>query len=213
MKRKGDTIMVSKLEKRILDISYKYGLSHIGSCLTVVRMLDIVYQTRGPEDPVILSNGHAGLALYVILEKYYGHDAEELWKKHGTHPNRDPKHHIYCSTGSLGQGVPIGVGMALADRTRDVYIVTSDGELAEGSCWEALRVAGDLRLENLRVFVNANGYSAYKKLEEDILDVRLQYFYPTLVHKTNLFNFPDYLQGLGGHYHVLTKEEHARFNG
>lgn len=213
MKKAKDKIMVSKLERRVLDISYKNKLSHLGSCLTTVRLLDIIYQTKEPNDVVVLSSGHAGLALYVILEKYEGQDAEMLYLKHGTHPNRDLNDGIHVSTGSLGQGLPIAVGMAVADKTRNVYVLTSDGEMAEGSMWEALRIAAELRLENLRVMVNSNGYSAYQKVNEDLLDMRMQYFYPSLVQKTNLFTFPDYLQGLDGHYHVLTKGEYEKIMG
>jgi len=201
---------MNALEKRIIDISRKYNLSHIGSCLTSVNIIDGIYSVKKKNEPFILSNGHAGLALYVVLEKYKGKDAEKLWKKHGTHPNRDLKDGIWCSTGSLGQGLPIAVGMALANRKRNVYALTSDGEMNEGSCWEALRIASEQRLENLRISVVANGYTAYGKTDVDLLDLRMQYFYPSLVIRTNLFAFPDFLQGLWGHYRVLTKEEYEQ---
>lgn len=206
-------VMVNKLEKRILDISYKKGLTHIGSCLTSVRLLDAIYQSKEKDDIVILSSGHAGLALYVILEKYLGKNAEELVDKHGTHPNRDIEDGIVCSTGSLGQGLPIAVGMAIANPKRNVYVLTSDGEMAEGSMWEALRIAAERRLENLRITVNANGYGAYGKIDEDWLDLRMQYFYPSLVQKTNLYRFPGCLQGLDGHYHALSKEDYEAYMG
>lgn len=199
---------MNELEKRILEISYKYKLSHIGSCLTAVNLIDSIYSVKKPSEPFVLSQGHAGLALYVVLEKREGKDAERLWKKHGTHPNRDLKDGIWCSTGSLGQGLPIAVGMAMADRKRNVYVLSSDGEMAEGSCWEALKIAADQRLENLRITVNANGYTALGKCDPALLDLRLQYFYPSLVIKTNLFAFPGWLQGLEGHYKVMNKGEY-----
>lgn len=199
---------LSKLERQVIDISYKKKLSHIGSCLTAVRLIDMIFQAKKKEEPFILSNGHAGLALYVVLEKWgYAH-AEELFDKHGVHPNRDIANGIYASSGSLGHGLGIAVGMAIADRTRDVYVMVSDGEMAEGSCWEALRIAGELRLENLKVMVNANGYSAYAKTDIDVMDLRMQYFYPSLTQRTNMYSFPEYLQGLAGHYAVLTKEQY-----
>ena len=89
--------------------------------------------------------------------------------------------------------------MALANRDRDVFVLSSDGEFAEGSCWESLRIAGELRLENLKIMVNANGTSAYGKVDIDLLDTRLQMFFPTLVIKTDLYRFPSYLQGFQGH--------------
>ena len=78
--------------------------------------------------------------------------------------------------------------------------------------WEALRIAADQRLENLRITVNANGTSAYGKVDQDLLDLRLQYFYPSLAIKTNLFEYPEWLQGFDGHYVVLDKEKHDELN-
>lgn len=199
---------MSKLERRVIDISYKKGLSHIGSCLTAVRLIDIIYQTKNKEDIFILSNGHAALALYVVLEKWEGRDAEALFDKHGVHPNRDVENGIYASSGSLGHGIGIAVGMALADKTRNVYVMISDGECAEGSVWEALRIAGELRLENLKVVCNANGWGALGRVDTELLDRRLQYFFPTLVHKTNMYAYPENLQGLSGHYYTLKKEDY-----
>lgn len=199
---------MKKLHRRILDLSYKLKLSHIGSCLTSVDIIDSMYDAMKPDDRFILSNGHAGLALYVVLEKYGYGDAEELYKKHGTHPNRDTVNGIHASTGSLGQGLPIAVGTALAKPKNTVYCLISDGEMAEGSMWEALRFAGKNRMENLRVACVANGYSAYDKVDSDLLDRRLQLFFPTLVVKKDLFDYPDWLQGLQAHYHIMTEEQY-----
>lgn len=199
---------LNKLERRIIDISYKKGLSHLSSCLTAVRLIDHIYLIKKDEDSFVLDNGHAGLALYVVLEKFWFKNAEELFDKHGVHPNRDKEDKIDCSTGSLGQGLPIAVGMALADKKKNVYVLTSDGAMAEGSNWEALRIAGELRLDNLRVTVNANGYSAYKKVDVELLDTRMQMFYPSLVLHTQLYDFPDWLQGLDGHYLTLDEEKY-----
>lgn len=201
-------MLLSKLEQRVFEISHKKGLSHLSSCITALPLIDNIYQVKKEHEPFILSNGHAGLALYVVLEKVYFKDAEELFDKHGVHPNRDLGDKIYCSTGSLGSGICIAVGMALADRNRLVYAIMSDGECAEGAVWEALRIAGDLRLENLRIMVNANGTSAYGKTDVDMLDKRLQMFYPSLVVRTDMLRFPDYLQGVAGHYKVLNEEEY-----
>lgn len=198
----------NKLERRIIDISYKLHLSHIGSCLNCVNIIDKIYMVKKKEEPFILSNGHAFLAHAVILEKYEGKDAEELAVKHGTHPNRCLEDGIYCSTGSLGQGLPIAVGLAMADKTRNVYVLTSDGELNEGSMWEALRIAAEHRLENLRITVTANGFGAYCIIDPDWLDMRLQSFYPTLLVKTNMVRWPDFLNGLDGHYIVLDEAKY-----
>lgn len=200
--------ILNKWEKRILDISYRKGLSHLSSCLTAFRLIDNIYKIKKDEDPFILDNGHAGLALYAVLEKWYFFNAEKLYDKHGVHPNRDEKDKIWASTGSLGQGIPIAVGMALANPKRNVYVLTSDGAMAEGSNWEALRIAGEKRIENLRVTVNANGTSAYGKTDPDLLDNRMQMFYPSLVLQTNLYDHPDWLQGVHGHYHVMSEDDY-----
>lgn len=201
-------MQVNKLEKRIIDISFKKKLSHLSSCLTAVNIIDQLYLVKKEKDIFVLSSGHAALALYVVLEKVYLKDAEALFDKHGVHPNRDLDDKIYCSSGSLGSAATLAVGMAIADRSRLVYLVISDGECAEGSIWEALRIAGEQRLENLRVVCNANGTGAYGKVDVDLLEARLQMFYPTLLIKTNMFKYPSYLQSYDGHYKVLNEEEY-----
>ena len=198
---------MSWLENRILKISKKHNLSHIGSCLTSSGPIDAVYRTRKPNEPFILSNGHSALALYCVLESWGFGDAEKLYEKHGTHPNHDVKDGIWASTGSLGHGIGIAVGYALSNRKRLVYVTISDGECAEGSLWEALRIAGEQQLDNLRVVVICNGYSALGKVDVDLLEERLKLFYPCVVVKANLFNYPDWIQGLEGHYHVMTDKE------
>ena len=200
--------MLNELERRIIDISFKHGLSHIGSCLSTVNYLDEVYKVKSKNDPFILSNGHAGLALYVILEKYENKDAGYLLKKHGTHPNRDLKDGIYCSTGSLGMGLSVGVGMALTGK--NVYVLISDGECAEGSIWEALKIASDFELRNLKVTCIGNGYSALGKVDLSRLDARLNAFYPVEMVRPDMNKYPEYLQGLEGHYHIITEEEYAQ---
>ena len=200
--------MLNKLERRIIDISYKLKLSHISSCLMAVGIIDEIYKVKAKDDIFILSNGHAGLALYTILEKYEGHDAEKLFIKHGVHPNRDIENGIWCSTGSLGQGLPIAVGMALANRKRNVWVLISDGECAEGSIFEALRIATENRLENMRIMLMANGMGAYGKIDIEYLRHRILTFYPMLIVETNMFKYPDFLNGQEGHYCVLTKEQY-----
>jgi transketolase len=199
--------MLNDIEKRIIEISYKLKLTHISAYLTACNLIDGIYSTKKKDEPFILSQGHAFAALAVVLEKYEGQDAEKLVAKYMTHPTRNMEEGIWCSTGSLGQGLTVAVGMALADRTKDVYVLTSDGEMCEGCCWEALKIAADQHLENLKVTVNANGFSAYNKVDVDLLDLRMQYFYPSLVIKTNMFKFPTWLQGVDGHYQSINSPE------
>lgn len=192
------------LKKRILEISYNYKLSHIGSCLTAVDIIDDIYKKKKPEDIFVLSSGHAGLALYVVLEKYLLIDAEELFFKHGVHPNRDLPNNIYCSSGSLGQGLPIALGMALADKSRNVYCLISDGECSEGSIWEALRIQKELYIENLFVYVNMNGWGAYKEINEIWLENQLKYMSWARSIWTSDAIWPfKFLKGQDAHYYTM----------
>lgn len=189
------------LHNRIIEISKKLHLSHIGSCLTACDIINEIYITKKEDEKFILSNGHAGLGLYVILEKYYGLDAEKLFLKHGTHPHRDLLDHIYCTTGSLGMGLGVSVGMALADRTKDVYCLISDGELAEGMIWESSNVIRKYHVTNLKVYLNYNGWSAYDEVDRHIIR-NIKRILPALeIRKTRVEDYG--LDGLSAHYITL----------
>ena len=197
-----------KLKKRILEIAYKHKLSHLGSYLSAVGIINEIYKSKQPEDIFILSSGHAALALYVVLEKYEGKNAEELFLKHGGHPHRDEENGIYCSTGSLGLGITVAVGRALADKNRKVHVLISDGESAEGSVWEALRFIQESNLTNIEVYVNVNGYAAYDKVDIKYLVDRLKVFLPSInIRYTNVNQYP-FLRGLNAHYHVMSEEDY-----
>ncbi len=192
------------LKKRIIEISYKHKLSHLGSCLTAVDIIEEIYNTKKPNEPFILSSGHAGLALYVVIEKHEGIDAEDIFNHHGVHPDRCLTCHLYCSTGSLGSGLPIAVGMALADRTKNVYCLISDGECSEGSIWESMRIATENKLSNLRVFVNYNGWGAYKEIDSlfmDLLEPQVQ------VIETKVEQLP-FLKGQDAHYLTMNEQQY-----
>jgi len=194
---------MNTLTKRILELSFKNKLSHIGSCLGLVDILDKIYSNKNKEDKVVISNGHAHLAHLVVREKYEGINAEN-YIKFGVHCDREAGCDV--STGSLGQGLPIAVGLALADRTKTVYCTTSDGESNEGSFWEALRIASDLKLFNLQVFLIANGYTAYDKINIDLLKRRLDGFYPVNIVRVNT-DLP-FAKGLEPHYKVMTEDDY-----
>jgi len=196
------------LKSRILEIAYKHKLSHLGSYLSAVDIIDTIYSKKHPEDIFILSSGHAALALYSVLEKHEGRDAEELFKKHGGHPHRDEENGLYCSTGSLGTGITIAVGRALANPKRKVHVLISDGEAAEGSIWEALRFIKENHVENIEVHVNINGYAAYDKVDVEYLVTRLKAFLPTInLHFTTVNQAP-FLKGLNAHYHIMSEEDY-----
>lgn len=156
---------VTPLHRRILELSYHHRLSHIGSCLGCVDIIDEVYKMRKPDEPFILSNGHAFAALAVVLEKHLGKDADDLIKRHGVHPTKNLDDGVYCSTGALGAGVTVAIGRALANPKRRVWVLISDGEIAEGAVYEALTFAYRANLTNLRVRLFANGYGAYRAID------------------------------------------------
>jgi transketolase len=197
--------MNDNYKQTILEVSYKNQLTHVGSCLTAADIIDKVYQMKQKGDKVVLSSGHAGLALYSVIEKYEGIDAEGIYNHHGVHPDRCDKCHIDCSSGSLGQGLPIAVGMALGDPKHNVYCVTSDGEWAEGSMWEALRIASDKLIGNLIILVNANGYSAMGSVDRDRLQWRIASFVRENFPKVAFMKTdnPEGLEGVAGHYKKL----------
>jgi len=224
------SIQNSDLKKRIIQISHINSAAHISSCLTAVDIIDDIYKEKKSEDKFILSSGHAALALYVVLEKYnYYHyktrdtkegynlnkeryvDAEKLYKKHGVHPHIDYDNKIDCSTGSLGHGIGIAVGMAYARPHIDVHCLLSDGEMAEGSVWEALRIAEELKLKNLKLYFNFNGLSAMNRIDTERLVVRLGNYYKgdIRIYTTDCSYIP-FLSGVRGHYKVLTDDEYIK---
>ena len=197
------------LYQRIIDIAYKHKCSHLGSYFSAVEIINNIFEKKAKDDIFILSSGHAALALYAVLEKYYDYiNAENLFDKHGGHPHRDELNHIYCSTGSLGMGITVAVGRALANKNRNVYVLLSDGECAEGSVWEALRFIKDNNVNNIKVYVNVNGYAAYDTVDVDYLEKRLRIFLPeiNIIH-TNVNQF-SFLRGLNAHYHVMSKNDY-----
>jgi transketolase len=196
------------LKKRILEIAYKNKLSHLGSYLSSLEIIEEIYKNKKSEDIFILSSGHAALALYVVLEAYEGRNAEELFKKHGGHPHRDEKNGLYCSTGSLGLGITIAVGRALANPKRKVYVLISDGEAAEGSIWESLRFIYEQNIKNIEVYANINGYAAYDKIDIEYLSKRLLSFLPNINLRYTSVNQYPFLKGINAHYHIMSEEDY-----
>ena len=166
-----------------------------------------IYKNKEQDDIFILSNGHAVVALYVVLEQYYGLDAQELLEKYGEHPKRNELDHIHCSTGSLGMGICVAVGRAVGNPNRHVHVMISDGESNEGSVWEALRYIHDANVKNITVHVNANGWAAYDPVDVSLLETRMKAFCPSVeFHKTTVEYFG--LEGLHAHYTNFTEEQY-----
>jgi len=221
------------LRKRIIEISYAARLSHLGSCLSVVDIVTAIYAVKKENERFVLSNGHAAIALYAVLEKHGILDPVMTQKLH-VHPDRNPAYGIDVSTGSLGQGLPIAVGMALAERRKNVYCCISDGECAEGSIWESFRLGTDLRIGNLKIVINANGWGAYGSIALPSLFSRIRGFgykvvtvdghnikgiaaalrnvcndRPLVVWaKTRVEHFP-FLKGQDAHYYVMTEQDYT----
>ena len=203
--------MINNLEKRILEISFKYQLSHLNSCLTAVSIIDEIYKKKKENDIFILSNGHAGLALYVVLEACYGFNAKRLFLKHGVHPSRDLNDKIYASTGSLGNGIGIGIGAAIANKNKNFHVLLSDGEMMEGSVWECLRIVKENNLKNLFLYLNANGLGAYQNINIKQLKKQIKSFgFPIKIYNTNMNKFKG-LEGLNGHYKILSQKEYEKY--
>lgn len=196
------------LAKRIIEISFKKKLSHLGSCLSAMGIIDHIYSIKKPDEKFVLSSGHAGLALYCVIEKYGGRNAEEIFDHHGVHPDRCKECGLEVSTGSLGHGLGIALGLALADRSKNVYCLVSDGECSEGSIHEALRVKDELQVDNLIVWINKNKWAAYK-------EVKSLYLAPDGLEKIhvargtmgNLAPYP-FIKDQDAHYKVLNWQEY-----
>jgi transketolase len=196
------------LKRRILEISYKNKLSHLGSYFSCLPVVNEIYNEKEKDDIFILSCGHASLAQYVLLEKFGGISADELFQKHGGHPHRDVDNGIHCSTGSLGMGITVAVGKALANKNRTVYCLISDGECAEGSVWEALKFIHENNIQNIKIYVSINGYAAYAAVDEKYLETRLKSFLPGVNIRNTKVNEFSFLCGLNAHYHVMSESDY-----
>jgi transketolase len=177
------------LRRQIVRVLEGGGRGHLGTSLSLVEMLRVLFdgvlrydpkRPKWPErDRFILSKGHGCIALYVLLQEKGFFPEEELVKFCrfdgilGGHP--DPKvPGIEVSTGSLGHGLPIAVGMAVAAKRRGakhrVVTVLGDGECDEGSVWEAAMSASKHRLDNLVAIVDYNKQQSYGSTYE-VLDL------------------------------------------
>jgi|SRR5579859_1311019 len=163
------------IRANILNASHLSGHGHIPTSFSVVEMLCAVYETirHDPANPAwedrdifILSKGHAALGFYCVLAHYGYFPIEKVatlggfMSAFGCHPDRFKVPGVEVSTGSLGHGIGVAVGMALAFRLahspRQVYTLIGDGESNEGTVWEALMIANNLKLENLTVLYDNN---------------------------------------------------------
>jgi transketolase len=170
---------------RIIEVSCKAGVPHLGSCLSCVDILTALYWHALEVDPsnaawesrdrFILSKGHAAPALYQVLAlksffpesllNDYGADGSLF----GEHPAAHGIPGIEAATGSLGHGLPLGVGMDLAARIAALksrtFVLMGDGECNEGSIWEAAMLAASHKLDKLTVIIDFNRWQATGRSE------------------------------------------------
>ena len=159
--------------KRILDLSQKVSALHIGGSFSCTEIMDLIFNilsNKKERSLFILSKGHASILQYVILE-YLGiinkKDMENYCKKNGflgVHPDiGNPG--INASTGSLGHGLGMLAGIAVAEKNtnNNIYSILSDGELQEGSTWEAIMLIPSLKLNNVIIFIDNNNLQSLEK--------------------------------------------------
>jgi transketolase len=172
------------IRRTVIDQSYRAKVGHIGSALSISDLVAAVIGVArldggAGRDRIVLSKGHAALALYAalhlqgrledgLIDTYCG-DGTLL----GVHPEHGLDGIDFC-TGSLGQGLSLGVGAALAAKRqgsdRRVYVIMSDAELNEGSTWEAAMFAAQHRLDNLTLLIDLNGQQALG-YTRDVIDL------------------------------------------
>lgn len=199
---KNSKVRCYQYRMRILDISQKVSALHMAPAFSCLEIVDCIYNVlmqdhtdHALRDVFIMSKGHGCMAQFVVLEDKgilpkkdldeFGKDGGRL----GAHPDYGLPG-IEASTGSLGHGLSLAVGMAYADKmkkqTNKTYCVISDGELQEGSTWEAILMASTLELNNLIVFVDNNDFISIGRTSESH-----PHFYP-LLEKFSAFGWEVY---------------------
>ncbi len=165
-----------RMRRRILEVSQTVTALHIAPAFSCLEIVETIYSgLMRSTDTFILSKGHGSMAQYTMLEEMGVISHEEMMKYCkpggilGTHPDYGSPG-IEAATGSLGHGLGIAVGMALADKVmkldRTVYVVMSDGELQEGSVWEVMLLAPTLGITNIVAVVDLNDFQSLGRTSE-----------------------------------------------
>lgn len=184
--------LAKQVRKDILFSAFSAGArsAHIGGALSIVEIITTLYggimkfNPKNPLDPnrdrFILSKGHACLALYSVLAEtgYFKREELKNFEKSGSfllgHPVMNKVMGIEFSTGSLGMGLSLGIGVAYAGKRRNreyrTYVVLGDGECNEGSVWEGIMSAAHLKLDNLIVVFDKNNLQQTGR-NQDILNL------------------------------------------
>jgi transketolase len=177
------TDVADRVREHIVDMCAGPEGGHLGGSMSLVEILTTLYfdvLRVDPENPraadrdiLILSKGHGAIALYAVLAERGFLPVSEL-QSYGRPGSRLMGHPVRAvpgvelATGSLGHGLAVGNGFALADRGRRCFVVLGDGELQEGSVWEAAMAASDLGLDNLTAIVDRNGLQITGPTEETV---------------------------------------------
>jgi transketolase len=189
------SVKSQEYRKQIIKMIYDGGAGHPGGALSCIDFLNVIYQdevdfSKEYRSRVVLSKGHAVPAQYAILHDL-GFIAESELKGFRNidsrlegHPHALSIPQTDATTGLLGQGLSIGVGMAMGKKINkddsQVFVILGDGEMQEGQIWEAIMEAGHYGLSNLVVFVDKNGLSSHCKACEqmniDPLDEKFKAF-------------------------------------
>lgn len=176
------------IRKSILKMVTVSKSSHVGSALSIVEILATLYfkilniDSSSPEkedrDRFLLSKGHASAALYATLAErgFFSNDLLDKYCMDGGvlpgHLDSSMTLGVEASTGSLGHGLSIGVGMAISakhdKKNYRIYVLLSDGECDEGSIWEAAMLAAHLKLDNLIAIIDYNKIQSFGRVNEVI---------------------------------------------
>ena len=196
------------VRKQLLKISNSAKSSHLGSSLSIVDILVVLYKSILKKNIFILSKGHACLALYCILQKfnYISRKVLQSYGKNKTILLSHVSHKVpgvEFSTGSLGHGLPYAIGRALAEKinkkNKKIYVLISDGELNEGTTWESLLFASFHNLNNLIIIIDYNKIQSidYTKniLKLEPIDKKFIYF-GCKVRRINGHNFSQLYKSL-----------------
>ena len=179
-------LIARKIRGRLVEMSHRAKVPHLGSSLSCVDILVAAYwgalsiDPQKPTDPerdrFILSKGHAATTLYAALayRGFFPVDSLDAFAQEGgclpEHPSMGSVPGVEVATGSLGHGLSLGVGMALAGRIQGrkyrVFVVMSDGECNEGTVWEAALLSPVQKLDGLAVIVDYNKWQATGRSEE-----------------------------------------------
>jgi transketolase len=153
------------LRKETFNAFIEKGEAHLGGSFSMIESLVFLYDfVMNKNDKFILSKSHASFPLCILL-KSKGFNPHIT-----THLEYDQKNGISCTTGSLGHGLPIATGMALARKINKIkgriFVMISDGECQEGTTWESLLIASKHQLNNLVILVDYNKIQALSKIED-----------------------------------------------